>query len=102
MGVHAHEDWLFGGVFDVAFDEGDVGFGVDVRFVHNHAEVAVGGRHDAFGQPSHVTLMRHAVADQLGDGEHLQVVLPAEVGELGHAGHRAIVVHDLADDAGGN
>ena len=32
----------------------------------------------------------------------LRVVLAAEFGEFGNAGHGAVVVHDLADDAGGN
>ena len=55
-----------------------------------------------FRKPSHVALMRHAIADEFGDGEHLQVVLAAELGKLRNARHGAVVVHDLADDAGGN
>ncbi len=53
-------------------------------------------------EPAHVALVRHAVADEFGDGEHLQVVLAAEVGELRNARHGAVVVHDLADHACGN
>jgi len=29
-------------------------------------------------------------------------VLKGKLAELGHSGHRAIVVHDLADNSGGN
>ena len=43
-----------------------------------------------------------AVLDQVGDRDHLQLVPLAVVAEVGHAGHRAVVLHDLADDAGGD
>ena len=43
----------------------------------------------------------HAVADQVGHRDHLQVVADAEFHQLGHARHGAVVVHDFADDAGG-
>ena len=39
------------------------------------------------------------VLDEVGDGDHLQVVPLAERREVGHTGHRPVVVHDLADDA---
>ena len=50
----------------------------------------------------HVALVRHAVADQLCDRQHLHAVLVAELDEVWDAGHGAIVLHDFADDAGGN
>ena len=46
--------------------------------------------------------MLHAVADEVRDREHLQVVFPAELDELRHSGHGAVFAHDFADDAGGS
>ena len=40
------------------------------------------------------------VLDQVGDRDHLQPVPLAVRHEVGHAGHRPVLVHDLADDAG--
>ena len=42
-----------------------------------------------------------AVADEVGDRDEQQVVLGRERLQLGHARHRAVVVHDLAEHAGG-
>ena len=89
-------------VLDVALHQRDVRVAVDLRLIGDHAELAVSGGHHGLGQAPHVALVRHAVADEFGDGQHLHVVLAAELGELRHARHGAIVVHDLADDACGN
>jgi len=43
-----------------------------------------------------------AVLDQVGDRDHPQPVLLAVRHEVGHARHRPVLVHDLADDAGRN
>ena len=40
------------------------------------------------------------VLDQVGDGDQLEPVALAELDEVRDAGHRPVVVHDLADDAG--
>ena len=40
------------------------------------------------------------VGDQVGDRDHLQPVALAVRDQVGHARHRAVVVHDLADHAG--
>ena len=49
-------------------------------------------RHEAFGP--------HAIADQIGDRDHQQLVLLRELRERRHARHGAVVVHDFADHAG--
>ena len=41
------------------------------------------------------------VLDQVGDGDHLQAVALAVRRQVVDAGHRPVVVHDLADDARG-
>ena len=43
-------------------------------------------------------LALQAIADQVGDRAHLQLVLLAELLQVRPAGHLAIVAHDLADD----
>ena len=42
-----------------------------------------------------------AVLDQVGDGDQRQAVPLAVRDQVRHAGHRPVVVHDLADDACG-
>src|SRR5581483_9633458 len=54
------------------------------------------GRDDALNQ----LLVPAPVCDQVGDRDHLQLVLPAVRGEVLAAGHRTVLVLDLADDAG--
>ena len=44
------------------------------------------------------SLFLDAIADQVGDGNDLEPVFLGKKLELGHAGHRAVVVHYLADD----
>ena len=75
--------------------------GAEVAGVENGPEVAKFGLNDAFGAAMDAVLMLQAVADEFGDGNHLQAVKQAELAELRHAGHGAILIHDFADDAGG-
>ena len=43
----------------------------------------------------------HPVLDQIRDRDHQQLVPLRELRQLRHPRHRPVVVHDLADDAGG-
>src|SRR5208283_2692108 len=87
---------------EVAADERDVALAaVDLAFVSDHAEFAVAGLDAALAGANDVALVAQAVANELGDGEHLEAVLAAEGDEVGDAGHLAVVAHDFADDAGG-
>jgi len=56
-----------------------------------------GARLDA----AHETLGLEPVLDQIRDGDDAEAVLLAEDLEVRHAGHRAVLFHDLADDAAG-
>ncbi len=73
---------------------------VDERAVADDGELAEAGRqlrgHDALDE----LVVAAPVGDQVGDGDHLEPVLGAVALEVGHAGHRPVVVHDLADHAG--
>jgi len=87
--------------FEVAADQRDVLVVVDVAGVGDHAEVAVAGGENSFGDAADVALVLHAVANQVGNGQHLQIVLLTEFMELRHAGHGAVFVHNFADDPAG-
>ena len=95
--VHAHEHVL--AVADLAADERNVRLVIDLVLVGEDAERAVLGRQlrrrDALDEP----LGPHAVPDQVRDRDHQQAVLLRELRQLRHARHRAVVVHDFADDA---
>ena len=65
------------------------------------AEFAEFGLDTAFCQAAHEPLMLQAVADQPGDRDHLEIVAVAEFLELRNTRHRAVLVHDFANDSGG-
>ena len=111
VGVDADQDRLAGpgSCVEVAEGKGYVGFvagagldGLDVAFVGEHAEIAVLGGENALRDAVDVALVGHAVADEVGYGDHFEGVKFAELDEVGNAGHGAVFVHDLADDAGGD
>ena len=56
---------------------------------------------DGLGGAVHEALAGQPVRDELGDGDEAQPVLAGEDLELRPARHGAVVVEDLADDAGG-
>ena len=96
---------------EIAEGESDVRFsarsgvmlcGLDVAVVGDHAELTVFGGKDAFGYAMDIALVGHAVADEIGYCDHFEAVNFAEFDEVGNAGHGAVFVHDLADDAGGD
>ena len=64
-------------------------------------ELAVLGRHAHGDRALDELLVPAAVLDQVGDRDDLQPVLLAVGDQVGDAGHRPVLVHDLADDAGG-
>src|SRR5271156_1675917 len=88
---------------DVALDQREVALpAVDFALVGDSAELSVGRGQHAFGDAEDVALILQAVTDELGDGEHFEAVLGAELLEIGDARHGAVVVHDFADDPGGD
>ena len=98
--MDAHQRRL--GAFQVAAHEGNVLIMVHVAGVGDHAEIAEARGQNCFGNAPDVAFVLHAVADQVRDREHLQVVFLAKFDELRHAGHGAVITHDFADDAGGS
>src|SRR5213593_4290995 len=97
--MDAHEGGRASG--KVAANKGDVLVVVDVAGVGDHAEFAKTRGKNGFSNAADVAFVLHAVADEVGHREHLQIVFFAEFDELGHAGHGAVFVHDFANDSGG-
>ena len=86
---------------DLAAHERDVLLAVDHRPVAVGGERAVLRGHVGDRDPLDQPLRAAPVGDEVGDGDHLQAVADAVGGQVGHPRHRAVVVHDLADHAGG-
>ncbi len=110
--VHADEDGL--GVFDgasigvegadVADGEGEVWLWIDGGLEGEECEGAFVGLDCGAANGLDASDERFAgqsVFDDLRDGADLDVVLLGELFEIGHAGHVAVVAHDLDDDGGG-
>ena len=73
-----------------------------VELIHEDVDdpvLAVLGRQLRRGHLLHELLVRDAVLDEVGDGDDEEVVLLSELHEVWHARHRAVLVHDFADDA---
>ena len=71
-----------------------------------HAAIADDARHPVpggqvgFGDPRNQGFFGAAVGNELGDAEDLEVVLGGEPFQFRQPGHAAVLVHNLADDAG--
>src|ERR1035437_9971940 len=72
---------------------------VHLALVGDHAEFAVAGLDAALAGAHNVALVAQPVADQLSDSKNPQPVFLAEGNEIRDAGHRSVVLHDLADHA---
>ena len=64
-------------------------------------EFAVLGGKAGLRHPFDQLVVAAAVGDDLGDAEDFQAPLFREILQVVHAGHGAVVVHDLANDARG-
>ena len=98
--VHAHQHRLRRR--DVALHQRDV-FGIFERVDVDASSSTCrhcGSRTVASTVRLHEVIVFAAIGDEIGDGADLQAVQLRERHEIGHARHRAVVVHDLADHAG--
>ncbi len=64
---------------EFAADESDVLIVIDVAGVGDHAEIAVARGENGFGDAADVTLVLHAIADQIRDSEQFQIVLHGKI-----------------------
>ena len=66
MGVHPNQNW-FAALFDVATNQGDVGFAtIHFTFVSDQTEFRVARGHQRFSDAMDVAFVLHAIANQLG------------------------------------
>ncbi len=98
--MYANERWR--GADEFATNQGDVLIVIDVAGIGDHAEIAETCGQNRFGYAANVALVVHAVADQVRNREHLQIVFAAEFQQLRHARHGAVFIHDFADHASGS
>ena len=71
---------------------------VERVLVGDGGEGPEGGREHRLGEAAHEGLTAQPVADQRRHADHPDSVRLAELDEVGQARHRAVLVHDLADD----
>src|SRR6185369_6485345 len=82
-------------------DQGNVVQLVHIIFKSNCSPVAaVTGGEMSLGNGAHQDLVLQAVGHQVGNGTDLDPVIFGEFLQFRHAGHGAVVVHDLADHTG--
>ena len=84
---------------DLALDHRDVVLVVHERAEADAGEVAELGRQLSLDDALDQLVVPAPVGDQVGDRDHLELVPGAVRLEVGHARHRAVVVHHLADHA---
>ena len=100
FGVHPDQQVL--AVADLAVDQGDVLDAIQQAVVADRAEGAVRGRDARLGDPLDLALGAPPVGDQVGDGDHREVVVGREDLQFLAAGHVAVVLlaDQLAQHAG--
>ena len=86
---------------DGTLAQGDVRLGADLRLVGDQVKGAGGQGYVELHRPADEPVAPQAVADEVGDAAHLQPVGGAELLQVRHPGHGAVLVHDLADDGHG-
>ena len=98
-GVHAHERGVeLVGARHVAVHTREVLPAAALEHLHG-PRLSARQRERAGGLLHDELLVLEPVLDQIGDREDAQTVLLREADEIGHARHRSVVVHDLADHA---
>ena len=97
--VHAHQ--RCGQQVWIAVNQGEVAFWIDRTGVADGAKLAVSRDDPAHGLAFYESFMTHPVTNEVGDRDELELVLETEGGEIGEAGHGAVVVHDFANHATG-
>ena len=98
--LHAHERGRVGR--DLALHKGEVLDVVDIAAVDNHVEVAELERHVRLGVALDELLFHAAILDQIRHRHDHESEALGHDFEIRTARHGAVLVHDLADDAGGS
>src|SRR5271155_5167029 len=94
--MHTHQYWS-SRFLNIPADESDVAFGVNRAFIRNETELTVVCSQHGFSYAVDKALRLHAVTDDLRYGDHAQAMHSAELDQVRHTGHGAVIAHDLAD-----
>src|SRR5438128_6910807 len=73
---------------------------IHARVVRDRGEISEVGGQLVGGEPTDQLLRADPILDQVLDRDHREAVRQGELLELGHPRHPAVLVEDLADDAG--
>jgi hypothetical protein len=84
---------------DVTMDQREMGFLIQAAHVTDRLKFAKPGTYLARGVALDESFGLHAVANEIGNRNHLEAVEAAEFQELSGAGHRPIGIHDFANHA---
>ena len=95
MSLNANQHVL--AILDVSANQSDMTFMIQNAFERDHPEVSVRRRQRALANLQDESLGAQAVANQVRYRDDFQPVLLGEFLEVGHARHRPIFFHDLAD-----
>src|SRR6185436_16612390 len=74
---------------------------IDHVFIRDRAKATVDRRQISLDYATDQHLFANAIAHQVRHSDHFKIVLRGELLELWQTRHRPILVHDLADHAGG-
>ena len=98
FGMNSDRDWFF--AIDFAADEGEMFAVVGAYAIEVAVEVAkIGGHFDDL-LTGHQTFRAATIFDELRDGAGFELVLFLVVTEIANPSHRAVLVHDFANDSG--
>src|SRR4029450_2131316 len=98
LGVHTNEHGIVAGYR--AHHQRERHAAVDRRVVRDRAELAELGGELGRRYPPDQLFLEDPVLDEVADRDHLEAVLTAQLVELRHPRHVAVLVEHLADDAG--
>ena len=73
---------------------------VDGAAICDGREVPVPGGQLGLGDALNKFFRGQPERDEIGDRDDGEIVFARDLLELGHSGHRAVFIHDLADDGG--
>src|SRR5206468_7701138 len=97
--VHTNQH-RFAATFSIASNQRDMRLAsIHFAFVSNYAEFTMAGAHQRLAHAVHITLVLHAITDQLSHRQNFQSVSTAKIDQVGNTCHAPVVAHDLADDS---
>ena len=96
-GMHSHQHIL--PVRNISMHQGQVRFSIQAADVAKRLEFTPGCRDVAGGVALHQFFGLSAVADEIGDRNHLESEVIAKFHQLWNARHAAVFIHDFANNS---